>query len=79
GKRVVRVNHDEGPAYGAALLAGVGAGVYPDVAAAADATVKTASVVKPQPDLAPVYAKAHERYRELYRALRDSFRAFAAE
>lgn len=79
GKRVVRVNHDEGPAYGAALLAGVGAGVYPDVAAAADATVKIISVVKPRPDLTAVYAKAHERYRELYRALRDSFRSFAAE
>ena len=36
---VSTVNREEGPAYGAALLAAVGAGAFPDLAAAARATL----------------------------------------
>src|SRR6185295_14187228 len=42
GLPVSTVNREEGPAYGAALLAAVGAGAFPDVASAAKATLTRA-------------------------------------
>ena len=47
GKTVVRMAADEGPAYGVALLAAVGAGEYKNVVEACAATVKTTSETKP--------------------------------
>lgn len=56
---------DEGPAFGAALLAGVGAGVWPDVTSAAQAAVRPKGLV--EPNGAP-YEEAYARYQNLYRA-----------
>ena len=56
---------DEGPAFGAALLAGVGAGVWPDVASAAQAAVRRKGRVEPS---GTDYEEAYDRYRRLYRA-----------
>lgn len=67
------VNVSQGAAYGAALLAGVGAGVYPDVEAAAAATVRETSVTEPGPE-AERYEGPYAEYRALYPALRESFR-----
>ena len=47
GKTVVSMAADEGPAYGVALLAAVGAGEFKDIAEACDATVKTIGQTKP--------------------------------
>ena len=47
GKTVVTMAADEGPAYGVALLAAVGAGEYKDVVEACEATVKTTKQTKP--------------------------------
>ncbi len=59
---------DEGPAMGAALLAGVGIGLWPNVATACQATIRTKSEIGPSgADYAAVYA----RYRALYPALKD--------
>jgi xylulokinase len=58
---------DEGPAFGAALLAGVGAGVWPDVAAAAAAAVNKKGRVEPQ---SPDYSSAYAKYQSLYLATR---------
>jgi xylulokinase len=54
---------DEGPAFGAALLAGVAAGVWPDVQSACDAAVRVKSVVEPT---STSYSHPRERYRDLY-------------
>ncbi|MEP7135774.1 MAG: xylulokinase [Chloroflexota bacterium] len=70
---LVTVNTTEGGAYGAALLAGVGAGAWTDVASACKACVKiTGSTL---PDLADVdvYRKSYAVYQELYPALKSSF------
>ena len=64
---------DEGPALGAALLAGVGAGAYGNVAEACAATVKTRPGAAPDPDTAKIYDKWHPLYRALYPALKESF------
>ncbi len=63
----------EGAAYGAAVLAAVGAGWFGTVQAATDALVRAATVAEPGPD-ASAYAAAHDRYRELYPALAPTFR-----
>ena len=59
---------DEGPAFGAALLAGVGAGVWPDVAAASEAAVRRRGRVEPS---GTDYRASHARYRSLYRATKE--------
>lgn len=70
GTELVTVNTTEGAAYGAALLAGVGAGAWPDVDAACDACVKTTGRVAPLADNLEYYAGCHARYRQLYPALK---------
>jgi len=66
------VNTSEGAAYGAALLAAVGAGWFPTVEAAAGALVTAVPVAQPGPD-ADAYAESLARYRELYPALAPTF------
>ena len=77
GAEVATLAAEEGPAYGAALLAGVGAGVFPSVVAAADACVRVTGTVAPGPDAA-AYAQLYPIYGELYGALRPSMHRLAA-
>jgi xylulokinase len=72
---LVTINTTEGAAFGAALLAGVGAGNWSSVAEACHAVVRTVSATIPQPDTAAVYAQAYPYYRALYPALRPTFTA----
>jgi len=69
---VATVTTSEGAAYGAGLLAAVGAGWFPTVEAAADTLVKATPVAGPGPD-AERYRTAHEAYRALYPALAPTF------
>jgi len=69
---IVTVNTTEGAAYGAAILAAVGAGWHGDVAAATEAWVSIDDVAAPSSD-ADRYVPMHRRYRELYPALRPWF------
>lgn len=59
---------DEGPAFGAAILAGVGHGVWPDVASACREVVHVDQVVVPS---GVVYEGARRRYLDLYEAIHD--------
>ena len=70
---LVTVNTTEGAAYGAALLAGVGAGQWPDVAAACQAAVKITGSTAPVAAEVDAYRKWYALYRELYPALKTSF------
>ena len=69
---IATVNTSEGAAYGAALLAAVGAGWFPSVEAATAAVVTATPVAGPGPDVA-LYAEAHAVYRSLYPALAPTF------
>jgi xylulokinase len=71
GVPVMTVNREEGPAYGAALLAAVGIGAFPDLRAAASATLKRSNPEAPSPGAHRAYDEAYARYRALYPALRD--------
>jgi xylulokinase len=66
----------EGAAYGAALLAGVGGGVWPDVATAAQVAVKLGDRVEPGQD-AGRYEGAYRTYRDLYPLLKPTFQTLA--
>lgn len=68
GLPVCRVNREEGPAYGAALLAATGAGAFPDLAAAAAATLSRGAAEAP-------LAGAHREYDEAWMRYRGSFAA----
>jgi xylulokinase len=65
-----RVAVDEGAAFGAAILGGVAADVWPDVHTAVAATVKPRGRVDPEPEWVEAYAGQREHYRALYPALR---------
>ncbi len=71
---LVTVNTNESGAYGAALLAGVGAGAWPDVAAACQACIKITGSTQPISTQVEVYQRAYAIYQELYPKLKDSFR-----
>jgi len=70
GLPVGTVNREEGPAYGAALLAAVGAGAFPDLAAAARATLTRSAPETPEPAAHRAYDAPYARFRALYPALR---------
>lgn len=70
GRPVETVTADEGAAYGAALLAGVGIGVWPDVDQACDALVHSTVAASPDAGATSVLRAAYDDYRRLYPALR---------
>jgi len=73
GKRVARLETQEGSAYGAALLAMVGTGEYTSVPEACEATIREADSVEPRTAESALYARGHEVYRGLYPALQPLF------
>jgi xylulokinase len=70
---LVTVNTTEGAAYGAALCAGVGAKVWPDVDAACEATIKVIHRVTPQVNRVDRYNALYPVYRSLYGKLKATF------
>ena len=71
------INIDEGPALGAALLSGVGAGVYSSVEEACNSVVKVSRGASVDEANAAVYNRQYEIYRALYPALKESFAALS--
>ncbi len=70
---LVTVNTTEGAAYGAAILAGVGAGAWPDVPSARDACIKITGSTQPEPSQVEAYRDAYILYQDLYPALKSTF------
>ncbi len=68
---LLTVSTTEGAAYGAALLAGVGAGAWPSVDAACQDTVESSIAAQPKLETVSRYEQAYAYYRELYPALRS--------
>ena len=67
-----------GPAFGAALLAGVAAGLFASVEQAVEATAAPCATVTPSAAGSRVLAPAYARYRDLYPALAETNRDAAA-
>jgi xylulokinase len=74
---LVTVNTSEGAAYGAAILAGVGAGAWPDVPSACKATIQITGAMQPNPQQVESYRNSYGIYRELYPALEPAFHKMA--
>ncbi len=68
---LVTVNTTEGGAFGAALLAAVGAGNWPDVPSACASTIRVIEKTTPNAELVPIYRKHYQIYRALYPALKS--------
>jgi xylulokinase len=73
GHAVEIVEAEEGAAYGAALLAGVGAGLWPSVDAACAATVRVASRVSPQHAATATLNASYAAFRQIYPATKAIF------
>ena len=70
---LVTVNTTEGAAYGAALLAGVGAGNWPDVPTACREAILITGQTQPDPEQVTLYRSRYPQYQALYPALKSSF------
>ena len=74
---LVMINVDEGPAYGAALLATVPTGMYASVEEACDATIRVVTSCEPDAGTADTYDKWFAEYQAAYCALAPGFRRTA--
>ena len=77
GAEVATLVAEEGPAYGAALLAGVGAGVFTDVNDAVERCVAVASITQPDAASSARYDTVYAIYHDTYAALRDTMHRLA--
>jgi len=64
---------EQGPGMGGAMLAMVACGAYPTVQAAADALVRVARVVEPDPEIAARYEARYQAFRQIYPALKNVY------
>ncbi len=72
------INCEQGPAYGVALLAAVGAGEFINVAEACNATIKIVSQTKVDRRACDFYHRGHPIYQQLYRSLKKDFKSITA-
>jgi len=75
GREVEIVEAEEGAAFGAAILAGVGAKCWPTVSAASNAVVRVKQRVAPNAESQTAMKNAYAAYRRVYPATRQIFGA----
>jgi xylulokinase len=75
---IVVTNASEGPAYGVALLAGVGTGVWKSVEEACQSSIKQTSKQTPAKRPADAYEKHYRVYDKLYHDLKPRFAEIAS-
>jgi len=75
---MISTNAQEGPAYGAALLAGAGVGVWSDVREACDTTIKETETIDPDPAWADAYREMAPTFDAMYYDLRERFSALTS-
>jgi xylulokinase len=71
--KVEKINSAEGPAFGAAILASVGAGIYPSVEEACAKLINVTETFTPDAASAQGYDRRYPIFTGLYTALKDSF------
>ncbi|MBE6592577.1 MAG: xylulokinase [Ruminococcaceae bacterium] len=65
---------EQGPGYGSAILAMVGAGESESVVELAEKLFKVNEVIRPDPELVSLYNERYERYRKIYPALKKLYK-----
>lgn len=78
GQKVVTINAEQGPAYGVALLAAVGAGAFKNIEEACAATIKVVSETPLDRGAKKTYDSGFPIYQDLYRSLRNDFKSITA-
>lgn len=72
--KVKKVNSDDGPAYGAAILASVGFGLFKSVNEACDDMIKVTNIIYPNSKKTSLYDKKYNKYKQIYPHLKEVFR-----
>jgi xylulokinase len=72
GQPVEILEADEGAAFGAAILAGVGAGAWSSVDEACGATIRVAEMIEPGRQSTETLDRNYEAYKQLYSLLRPA-------
>lgn len=67
------IESEEGPGYGAAILAAVGCGIYQNIHEAAQKLVKVTETVEPSPGLVLKYEERYRKFKKIYPALKNIF------
>lgn len=71
--KVDKINSEEGPAFGAAILAAVGCGKYASVEEAAGKLIKVTDTTEQDPAVVELYSKKYEVFKNLYPTLKEMF------
>lgn len=74
---VVTTTNEEPASLGAGIVAGVAAGLYPDLESACDEMVKVKQVFKPEPANREAYERAYQMYLDLYESLAPMFARYS--
>ena len=65
---------EEGPGFGAAILAAVGCGEYDNVETATKAIIKIKEKIKPEEELVLKYEERYQKFKKIYPALKGIFK-----
>ncbi len=78
GKPAATINAEQGPAFGVALLAAVGAGAYKDIVEACSANIKVVSETPVDRKARRCYDRAFPISQDLYRSLKKDFKSISS-
>lgn len=67
--KVDKINSEEGPGFGAAILAAVGCKKFASVEEAAQKLIRVVETTEPEPELVEKYEKKYQVFRQIYPAL----------
>ena len=73
--RIVTLEKEEGPAFGAAILAAVGCGEYRDVYEAAEKLVAYKNEIEPEAALTEKYNERYAQFLRIYPAVKELYKA----
>ncbi len=74
GVDITLLQTEQGPGYGAAMLAMVGSGEFADVKECANAFVKLKKTITPDPEIAARYQMQYNKFKEIYPTLKNLFK-----
>jgi len=74
GEEINLLNVEEGPAFGAALIAGVGVGIYDSFAEAVNRIIKVKKTIVPRIQDTEKYNNYYKLYKKLYYSLEEDFK-----
>lgn len=71
--KVDKINSEEGPAFGAAILAAVGCDKYSSVEEATEKLIKVIDTTEQDPQIVELYNKKYDVFKQLYPSLKEMF------